>query len=59
MNVRKLKYEIDVEGFEKIKEELEGINKSIEKTIIKTKILKRELDKLNSLIEKEDEQNPS
>lgn len=59
MNIRKLKYKIDVEGFEEIKEELKEINESIEKTILKTKILERELDKLNKLIKTEDGQNPS
>lgn len=54
MNIRKLKYKIDVEGFEEIKEELKEINESIEKTILKTKILERELDKLNKLIKTED-----
>lgn len=50
MNIRKLKYKIDVEGFEEIKEELKEINESIEKAIIKTKILKREVEKLENLI---------
>ena len=50
MNIRKLKYKIDVEGFEEIKKELKDINESIEKAIIKTKILKREVEKLENLI---------
>ena len=50
MNIRKLKYKIDVEGFEEIKKELKDINESVEKAIIKTKILKREVEKLENLI---------
>lgn len=46
MKMRKLKYKVDVEGFEEIKKELKDINESIEKTIIKTKTLKSEVDKL-------------
>lgn len=50
MKIRKLKYKVDVEGFEEIKKELKEINESIEKTIIKTKMLKLEVEKIKNLI---------
>lgn len=42
MKIRKLKYKVDVEGFEEIKKELKEINESIEKTIIKNLIGNKE-----------------
>lgn len=50
MKIRKLKYKVDVEGFKEIKKELKEINESIEKTIIKTKMLKLEVEKIKNLI---------